>query len=119
MANKREFKKFVTAVGSNVCEDILINTHCCPGIDAKIANDSILRILTAVETATGNANVRFDKGEKAFENRREYTRAKEAFFRQLFNKINADFAQELDEAVKEFNAAVPEKVRKQNAEQAK
>ncbi len=53
------------------------------------------------------------KGQKAFDNPKEYNRAKEAFFKQLFKKINEDFAREINEALKEFNATIPAEVKAQ------
>lgn len=114
MANKREFKKFVSAVGSNICVDMMINYYTIKGINSEAVDSAIEKVLCAIDTARENANVCFDKGARSFENRKEYNRAKETFFRALFQKINADFIGTLEIAIKEFNAAVPEDVKVQN-----
>lgn len=116
MANKREFKKFATALGANVCEDIMINYYSIEGIDRKMAEESVGKVLAAVENATSRANVFFDKGARAFEDRKEYSRAKRAFFKDLFEKINKDFISEIDEALKMFNSSVPAEVKAHNKE---
>ena len=118
MANKREFKKFVTAVGAGVAEDMLVNYHCNPGMDKAKVDECIGRVLLAVTKAVSDANVFFDKGARAFENKKEYIKAKEEFFKQLFKKINSEFVAELDGALKEYNSAVPADVKARNKENA-
>ena len=107
MANKREFKKFVTAVGASICEDMMINSYSQQNADRQKTSEAIKRVLVAVNQASSNANVFFDKGAKAFADRKEYSKAKHAYFKVLFKKINTDFATALNGAVKEFNEAMP------------
>lgn len=114
MGNKRNFKKYVTAVGAAVTEDMLIARYNVEGIDKKAVDEAVNEVLTAVETANANANVFFDRGEKSFESKEEYLKAKKAFFKALFNRIVTDFSKEIDEAIKKFNAAVPAAVKAEN-----
>lgn len=117
--NKRDFKKYVEAVGDSACASMAEVFDTVENIDnAKVA-DAVEKVICAVAAAKSNADVTFDKGVKAFDNIVEYSKAKKTFYKQLFNKINDDFFKELDEAVKEFNAAVPEEVKKENVEAAK
>lgn len=116
MANKREFKKFAAALGAGVAEDIMINYYANPGIDSAVADNCVRKVLMAAEKAIKNSNVFFDKGPSAFENREDYTRAHSEFFKALFKKINSDLLTEIEEAVKEFNAAVPAEVKARNKE---
>lgn len=118
MANKREFKKYATTIGAGVAEDMLINYHCNPGMDKKVVDDCIGRVLMAVTKAVSEANVFFDKGVKAFENKKEYLKAKKDFFKQLYAKINKDFVTEIEGALKDYNAAVPAEVKQRNKENA-
>ena len=113
MANKRDFKKYVESVGAAICDEMMIAFYNVEGIDQEKTQESIAKVLGAVGKATSNSNVFFDKGQKAFDNPKEYNRAKEAFFKQLFKKINEDFAREINEALKEFNAAIPAEVKAQ------
>ena len=102
MANKRDFKKYVESVGAAICDEMMIAFYNVEGIDQEKTQESIAKVLGAVGKATSNSNVFFDKGQKAFDNPKEYNRAKEAFFKQLFKKINEDFAREINEALKEL-----------------
>lgn len=114
MANKRNFKKYVTALGSAVCEDMLIARYNVEGIDAKAVDEAVNEVLTAVENGVANANIFFDRGAKAFESREEYLKAKRAFFKALFARISGDVSKSIDGAIKKFNAAVPAAVKAGN-----
>ncbi len=116
MANKRVFKKYVEALGASICDEMMISYYNVEGIDKDKVSAAIAKVLGAIGAATSQANVFFDKGVRAFESNQEYSKAKRAFFRQLFSKISSDFSQEIDEALKEFNAAIPEKARLQQKE---
>ncbi|MDE5797257.1 MAG: hypothetical protein K2H75_09100 [Muribaculaceae bacterium] len=114
MVNKREFKKFVDAVGSSVCEEMMTAYHTVEGADRDAISKAIEQVLGAIGAAKSNANIFFDKGAKAFDNPKEYARAKEKFFRALFNKITNDFNHEVNSALKTFNAALPESAKADN-----
>lgn len=114
MANKREFKKYTAALGSAVCEDMMMAYYNVKGIDKAAVEEAVAQVIAAIETANANANVFFDKGAKAFESRQVYTAAKKKFFIALFDKIIADFSASIDEAMKKFNAAVPAAVKEEN-----
>lgn len=112
--NKRDFKKYVESVGDSACAQMVDIFESYPNIDREKVANAVEKVISAVAAAKSNADVTFDKGVKAFANVVEYSKAKKAFFRQLFKKINEDFVNDLDEAVKEFNAAVPEEVKAEN-----
>ncbi len=114
MANKREFKKYVEAVGASACNEMMDAYYTVDGVDKDSVSKAIEKVLGATAAARANANVFFDKGVKAFATKKEYSRAKEEFFTKLFEKINSDFTKELDEALKLFNSAIPQVVKDQN-----
>ena len=114
--NKRDFKKYVESVGDSACAQMVDVYETVDNVDkGKVAN-AIEKVISAVAAAKSNADITFDKGVKAFDNLVAYSKAKKAFFKQLFNKINEDFYKDLDEAVKEFNSAVPDEVKVKNKE---
>lgn len=118
MANKREFKKYADAVGASVCEEMMEAYYNVKDADKAAIEQAIAKVLGATAAAKSNANVFFDKGHKAFENLKEYSKAKEAFFTQLFAKINDDFSKEIEAAVKQFNAAIPQNVKEEQKQPA-
>lgn len=120
MANKREFKKYADALGASVIDEMVSAYHNVEGADREKIADSMKMVLGAIGKAKSNSNVFFDKGVKAFGNVEEYAKAKRAFFRALFDKIETEFGEEVNAALKEFNAALPaeEKARNKEAAQA-
>lgn len=114
MANKRDFKKYVTAIGAGVSEDMMIIYYCHEGMDKAVVDSCVGKVLIAVTKAVSEANVSFDKGVRAFEDKKAYSKARSAFFKALFMKIATDFTAEIEAALKEFNAAIPQKVKEEN-----
>ena len=114
MANKREFKKFVGALGASVCDEMTYAYYNVEGADKQAIGKAIEKVIVAIEKARANSNVFFDKGRKAFPELKEYSVAKEKFFKSLFKKVSKEFTTELDEALKDFNAALPASEREKN-----
>lgn len=108
MPNKREFKKFADALGASVVEEMMVAYYNVEGADKNAISDAVGKVLEAIESAKNNANVFFERGPKSFADHKEYATAKRNFFRSLFNKIEDDFNNEINEAVKQFNEALPE-----------
>jgi len=111
MANKREFKKYVEAIGASACNSMMATYYNVEGVDKSKIENAIAQVLGAVGTARSHANVKFDKGMKAFDNAESYYKAKADFFKKLFVKINEDFSKDFDAALKAFNAAIPQDVK--------
>lgn len=119
MANKREFKKYVESLCDSACSTMVDVYDTEKDVDkAKIA-EAVEKLLAATAAAKANADITFDKGVKAFENLGAYSKAKKSFYKQLFKKVYDDFYKELEDAVKVFNAAVPENVKEDNKVAAK
>lgn len=119
MANKKDFKKAVEAVGASIVGEMMVAYYNIKGADQAAIGNSINTVLKAIETAKDNANVSFDKGVKAFADVKEYSKAKKDFFKALFNKIHVEFSEQIDQAVKNFNKAIPQEVKNLNKEAAK
>lgn len=114
MANKREFKKTADALGASICATMADAYDNVKGANKQVIAEAVEKVLAAVAAAKSNADVYFDKGMKAFESHKEYSKAKKIFFKQLFNKINDDFSKELSDALKLFNSAIPQEVKDAN-----
>lgn len=112
--NKRDFKKYVESLGDSACASMVDVYETVENVDKSKVADAVEKVISATAAAKSNADVTFDKGVKAFGSLKEYSKAKRAFFKQLFNKITEDYYKELEEAVKEFNSAIPEEVKAEN-----
>lgn len=119
MANKREFKKFADALGASVCDEMMYAYYNIEGADKKAISAAMEKVILAINKARENSNIYFDKGVKAFEDKKAYAKAKEEFFKSLFHKVSTEFSTELDEALKEFNAALPDSEKEKNKEAVK
>lgn len=116
MANKREFKKYVDALGASVIDEMVIAFYNVKGADRDKISQAIETALGAVGKAKNNANVFFDKGVRAFENVSEYSKAKKEFFKTLFNKIESEFDEDINKALKLFNDSLPSDEKARNKE---
>lgn len=119
MANKREFKKYVDALGASIISEIAIAYENVEGADKDGLQNAYTTVLGAVFNAKSNANLFFDRGRKGFAEAAEYKKAKDQFFRSLFNKIEKDFSDQVNEGLKLFNAALPASEKEANKEAVK
>ncbi len=113
MANKREFKKYVDAIGASVIDEMIAAYY---NVEKSDIAEAMQKVLCAIGRAKNNSNVTFDRGEKAFGDKKEYVTAKKNFYKSLFDKIFTEFDEETGAALKEFNAAIPEEVKMMNKE---
>lgn len=118
MASKREFKKYVDALGVSLIDEMVTVFYNVKDVDKDKISKAIEKVLLGVAKAKNNANVFFDRGPKSFGSEEEYVKAKKAFFKGLFEKINKEFADDVNEALKLFNSAVPEEQKKLNKDLA-
>lgn len=114
MANKREFKKFVDALGASVIDEMISAYYNVKGADRDKIASAMEQVLGAIGKAKNNANVYFDRGAKSFEAPKAYGKAKKEFFRALFDKIQTEFNEEINLGLKTFNAALPAEEKERN-----
>lgn len=114
MANKRTFKKYISAVGASICDEMMITYYNVDGANKEEIANAIEKVLLAITNAKNNANLYFDRGPKGYDNLKDYSKAKEDFFKALFDKIVNSFTKEIDSAIKQFNAAIPDEVKASN-----
>lgn len=116
--NKREFKKYADALGASVIDEMTIAYYNVDGIDRDKLTQAIEVALGAVGKARSNANVTFDRGRKAFDSLADYSKAKTNFYRSLFDKVETEFSEEINQALKLFNASLPADEKERNKQYA-
>lgn len=109
MANKRQIKKAI----QNACGDIAgecIFAESAFGENNREAWDSII-IDTALlqQEAVNRVSNRFDKKVKDFANRKEYNKARRAFFKQFEKELSEYFRAEVSNIAKRMNELMPSK----------
>lgn len=105
--NKREYKKAVEALGTGMCVEIFNIGVTTKGADAAKINDAINLVWNALQDTKHGINHYFGKKERDFENRKEYNKARNEYYRNLVSELNSKFETEIDEALKLVNAATP------------
>lgn len=118
MANKRNFKKFADCLGASVVDEMVSAYYNVKGADKEKISEAIELTLGAIGKAKNNSNVFFDKGVKAFGSIEEYSKAKKSFFKALFAKIEQEFNDDINAALKVFNSALPEEEKARNKKAA-
>jgi len=118
MANKREFKKYADALGASIIDEMISAYYNVEGADRDKIAHAMETVLGAIGKAKNNANITFDKGVSAFGGIEEYAKAKKVFFRSLFDKIETEFSEEVNAALKLFNAALPAEEKARNKQYA-
>ena len=118
MANKREFKKYADALGASVIDEMISAYYNVKDVDREKVAKSMEMVLGAIGKAKNNANVTFDKGVKAFPDLKAYSVAKKNFFKSLFDKIETESGEEVNQALHIFNSALPEEEKSRNKEAA-
>lgn len=107
MANKRIFKKSVNKLTSALIQDMMTASVVFDGSDKEAVDKAIINLIKGSETAVVKANVKFDKGVKAFESKAEYSKAKAGFFHDVFKKLKKEYSECVDSAMATFNGAFP------------
>lgn len=86
MANKRIFKKNVNKLTSALINDMMTASVVFDGSDKEAVDNAVINLIKGSEAAVVKANVKFDKGVKAFESQALYSKAKAKFFHDVFKK---------------------------------
>lgn len=118
MANKREFKKYADALGASIIDEMISAYYNVEGADRDNIAKAMESVLGAIGKAKNNANITFDRGPKSFDSLEAYSKAKKEFYRSLFDKIETEFSEEVNEGLKLFNAALPAEEKARNKEYA-
>ena len=103
-------------MGASACDEMMYAYYTVEGADKDAISKAIEKVLLATNKARMNSNIFFDKGVKAFNDLKEYSKAKDAFFKALFEKVSTEFSEEINSALKDFNAALPADEKQKNKE---
>ncbi len=116
MPNKRDFKKYADALGASIIDEMISAYYNVEGADRDKIEQAMETLLGAIGKAKNNSNINFDRGKKAFADIKEYSASKRKFFKSLFDKIETEFDEEVNESLKLFNAAIPAEEKARNKE---
>lgn len=113
MANKRQLKKFIRNFCGAAAAEILLARAAFPQMDRKKVYDIVKEIASLQSAALNCVTLTFPQSPDAFENSRQYSKARKAYFREAYSKLIEGFDAKMTDIVKKMNEALPEEARKE------
>lgn len=114
MANKRELKKEIKYVCGDLAAECLLAKNFVKGTDVKAMNEIILKVADLQVNALNATTFAFDKLPHDFENGRDYSKARSAYFKKAYASLREKFYDKVNLLVKEMNSAIPQEVKENN-----
>ncbi len=108
MSSKRSLKKLVRYMCGDIAAECIIARDIVPGIDAAVMNDLVFKIARVQAATLGKITFAFDKTASDFENAAQYKRARHEYMKKAYRSLKIEFNKQVDEVVKEMNAALPQ-----------
>lgn len=106
MTNKRQIKKYVERMGSEIAQFILPAAVVTGAVTDEKAEDYITRISELQAELFSRLNIAFDKAPSAFPDMRKYRDAKRAYYHSAYNKALAEYEKGIQELLESLNKAV-------------
>ncbi len=111
MTNKRQLKKHIRYVCSELAVTLLIANAGVRGFDTEKTADIVGKIAVLQESSIAHVSICYDKIAADFENRKAYNAARAKYFATAYAKLLKEFGDQVQEIVKEMNAAMPQEAR--------
>lgn len=111
MATKRQLKKYVRNTCGALASEIILAHVAFPAIDGNKVSEIVTEIASLQCSAIARVGISYDKAPRDFESKNEYRKDRRAYFATAYNKLVADFNNDVLALVKKMNAALPEEVR--------
>ncbi len=111
MTNKRQLKKHIRYVCGELAVTLLIANAGVRGFDTEKTPEIVGKIAILQETSVAHVSISYDKVASDFENRKAYNAARAKYFATAYAKLLKEFGDQVQEIVKEMNAAMPQEAR--------
>ena len=108
MSSKRLLKKLVRYMCGDIAAECIIARDVVPGIDATVMNNLVIKIAHVQSATLDKVTFAFDKVASDFENEAEYKRARSQYMKKAYRSLKIEFNKQVNEIVKEMNAALPQ-----------
>lgn len=107
MANKRILKKQINYACIDMGANCIVASALRPGVDETAIN-AVLDKIASLQTKTlKNINIAFDKAPRDFDSINEYKKERRQYFAKAYASLRENFNKEVEEIVKDMNAALP------------
>lgn len=117
MANKRELKKAIKTVCGDLAGECLVARDFVPNIDRKKMEEIIFKIADLQYSTIENVTFSFDKTAGSFDNKHDYKKARDAYFKKGYTKLTSEFNKSVEEIVRKMNSALPAAQKEANKSQ--
>lgn len=107
-ANRRLLKKEIHRICGALAGECVLAKIAIPGIDREKLNRIIYQLADLQESALRLVSVDFPQTPGSFATRREYRRARRAYYKASFARLREHFNSRVAELLKEMNATVPD-----------
>lgn len=110
MSNRRDLKKYVSAVCGDLAASILESAYTFEGISTADMR-AIINEIAALQVETlAKVSVSFDKTPSSMAPD-EYRKSRRAYYSKAYNALHDEFRTKVEAIVKKINAALPPEVR--------
>lgn len=107
MANKRILKKQINYACIDMGANCIVASALRSVVDETAIN-AVLDKIASLQTKTlKNINIAFDKAPRDFGSINEYKKERRQYFAKAYASLRENFNKEVEEIVKDMNAALP------------
>ncbi|MDE7152970.1 MAG: hypothetical protein K2O00_00825 [Muribaculaceae bacterium] len=106
---KRNIKKEIRRTCGEIACEALFAESLINAIDKNAMQQVIITAAHLQDSALRKTSVAFDKTPRDFASRKEYNKARRAYYKKVFAAINSEFADTLGQVAKAMNGAMPHK----------
>ena len=103
MQSKRDLKKQIRYIRSEVVAECLLLGEVCPDEQLDEVNQLIVDVAILQEGTIAKMSISFDKAVKEFPSRKEYNKARNAYYRKAFTTLSKQFTETLADCVHRMN----------------
>ncbi len=108
MSSKRNLKKLVRCMCGDMAAECIIAKTVVPGIDPDVMSALVIKIACLQDQTLRKFTFCYDKVSADFESPAAYRKARHEYMVRAYRSIKTEFNKQVDDIVKEMNAALPQ-----------
>jgi len=116
--NKRSLKKEIRIICGSLAAGCIFASMSGTEEQKKAYDDIICEIAELQTNALRLTNVSYPRGASSYENKKEYSADRAAYYKMAFRKLKGDFNAHVEAILKKMNALLPAEQKVANKEAA-
>ena len=109
LTNKRQIKKYIDRVGSDIAEILLPAAVYTNKITDEKAREVLVKVAQLGSEAKCRLAIAYDRSPESFETMRAYHAARSAYYREAYKKAVKDFEDGVSELIAPINETLKKK----------